>query len=366
MLITCMRPAGAVEAASDAAANDRTAIAIEALSRLQNVDLNTNPKLKEAVLKLLQATRGTPNFVKLVKQFNIPEQQDGLLEVAVAHPKEEAGVDAARLLLQERNSALLQTTLAGTNVTAAVALTEALGNTGEAQTLPLLAPLLADTTKDASLRKQTVRSLARTEKGAETMLEMARQDKLPTDLKFTAAVALAATRWAPIKEQAAQLLPLPQGQDNRPLPPLSQLLQAKGDPAKGANVFTRETSQCATCHRVRGQGGEVGPDLSEIGSKLGKDALFEAILDPSAGISFGYEAFELELKSGDEAFGIITGETPEEISMKDTRGIVTRYQKSEVIARRKMTLSIMPAGLQLTMSNAELVDLVAYLTTLQK
>jgi len=47
------------------------------------------------------------------------------------------------------------------------------------------------------------------------------------------------------------------------------------------------------------------PDLSEIGTKLGKDALLEAILEPSAGISFGFEAFDFALKDGDDAYGLI-------------------------------------------------------------
>src|SRR6059058_5478217 len=46
---------------------DRTAIAIEALSRLKDVDLESNPALKAAVMKVLDSTRGTPNFVKIVQ-----------------------------------------------------------------------------------------------------------------------------------------------------------------------------------------------------------------------------------------------------------------------------------------------------------
>jgi putative heme-binding domain-containing protein len=117
---------------------------------------------------------------------------------------------------------------------------------------------------------------------------------------------------------------------------------------------------------VKGQGVDFGPDLSEIGTKLGKDAIFEAILDPSAGISFGYEAFQLQLKSGDEAFGLLASETADEIAIKAVGGIVTRYKKSEVAKREQMKLSIMPAGLQQNMSAQELVDLIEYLASLKK
>src|SRR5437016_4308414 len=86
-----------------AAEADRAAMAVEALSRLQGVDVNQNPKLKEAVLKLLEKTRGTANFVKLVRQFKLSDQDQGLLEVAVQNPANETGVEAMRMLLANQS-----------------------------------------------------------------------------------------------------------------------------------------------------------------------------------------------------------------------------------------------------------------------
>ena len=100
-------------------------------------------------------------------------------------------------------------------------------------------------------------------------------------------------------------------------------------------------------------------------AKLGKDALYEAILEPSAGISFGYEGWQLFLKNGDEASGLLVSETPDELAIKAVGGIVSRYKKSDVTARTQQRLSLMPADLQKTMSAQDLVDLVEYLTTLK-
>jgi hypothetical protein len=58
---------------------EKTALAVEALSRLQGVDIDANPKLKETILKVLGKIRGTANFVKLVQQFNLSGQNAGLL-----------------------------------------------------------------------------------------------------------------------------------------------------------------------------------------------------------------------------------------------------------------------------------------------
>ena len=59
-------------------------------------------------------------------------------------------------------------------------------------------------------------------------------------------------------------------------------------------------------------------------------------------------------------------DTAEEIAIKDTNGIVTRYKRAEITAMQQMKISIMPAGLQMTMTTQELVDLVEYLAGLKK
>src|SRR6185436_7573374 len=115
----------------------------------------------------------------------------------------------------------------------------------------------------------------------------------------------------------------------------------------------------------KGQGIDFGPNLSEIGSKLAKEALYESILDPSAGISFGYEVWNIELKSGDELYGLIVSETTEELSVKSVGGAVTKCKTVEIARRTKAALSIMPSGLQQNMSAQDLVDLVEYLGSLK-
>jgi putative heme-binding domain-containing protein len=130
--------------------------------------------------------------------------------------------------------------------------------------------------------------------------------------------------------------------------------------------FRRDQTGCIKCHRVGSEGGDIGPALTEVGTKLAKEALYESILDPSAGISFGYEAWQVQLKSGDEAYGLKSSETTDELAIKDTNGIITRYKKTEVASMQQTKTSIMPTGLQLTMTTQDLVDLVEYLSSLKK
>lgn len=352
---------GAAEAGAD-----RIALAVEALTRLEGVDLNASPAIKGRVLQVLDKTRGTPSFVKLVQHFKLPDQNAGLLEVAIAQPSSEGGVEAMRIILANGGTALVRQTLEDTNALAATRTAEALGNTGDKQSVGLLLPVLLDSRRDVALRKQAVRSLARISEGAGELLKLAKEEKLADDLKFTASAELNAVRWPEIKAEAAKILPIAQGQNAAPLPPLSELVKMNGDAANGARIFTNASPGCANCHVVNGRGIELGPNLSEVGTKLGKDALIEAILEPSSGVSFGYEAWSFTLKSGDEVYGLVASETADEVAVKNIGGIITRLKKSDLASRQQSKLSIMPAGLQAAMTTQELVDLVEYLAALKK
>lgn len=342
---------------------DRVATIIEALTRLGPEKVNANPKLKEALDKAIEATRGTPQFVELVRDFGIKNQNPALLEIALRNSRTSAGVEAARLIVENQDWALLRDSLDSTNALRTI---EVLGNTGDNRVVPLLDPVVIDLKRDVSVRKQAVRSLAQIQEGAANLLKLAKEERLPEDLKFTATTELHSVRWPNLKAEAEHLLPLPQGQNAQPLPPMAELMKMKGDPAKGSEVFRRDLVACIKCHQVNAEGIDVGPNLSEIGTKLGKDALYESILDPSAGISFGYEAWQIELKNGDEAFGLIVSETADELTMKAQTGIVTKHKKADVTKREKQKLSIMPAGLQQAMTTQDLVDLVEYLSSLRK
>jgi putative heme-binding domain-containing protein len=349
--------------ASDPPPADRSTVAIEALKRLKGVDLEANPSLKAAVNKVLNTTRGTPQFVELVRELNLKGQGPALLEMAVLHPDQAAGVEACRLLLEQQELDLLKQALGGQN---AAPLAEALGNTGQREAVPLLKPLVLDKRENSAVQQNSVRALAQTAEGANWILDLVARSEWPERLKLTAAKELHNARWPAVKTRADELFPLEPVEGTLPLPPVSKLIKLPGDPTRGAEVFTRESVGCNKCHRVNGQGGEVGPDLSEVGTKLAKEAIYESILDPSAGIAFGYEAWQLQLKNGDDAYGLLADETADEIAIKSQTGIVTRYKKADVATKTKSATSLMPTGLAQTMSRQDLVDLVEYLSSLKK
>ena len=351
-------------------------VALEVLNRLRGSELQSKPEIAAGVQRALQEVKGTSRFVELVRDFKLTGQGEALLALAEQQPNTTAGTEAVRLLLRQRQELLLEKQLAaaqsapgesssGSAVSNAVALAQALGNSGEKETVALLEPLVCDSSAPVPLRRQAVRSLAKTQPGSAALLTLARENKLPEELKLLAGTELSSVRWSALKAEAASLLP-PNSADSKPLPPVAELSKLTGDAGKGAAVYRRDAVGCIKCHQVGTEGTNFGPNLSEIGAKLGKDALYEAILEPSAGISFGYEGWQLLLKNGDDAAGLLVSETPDELAIKAVGGVVTRYKRSDVESRTQQKLSLMPADLQKTMSAQDLVDLVEYLTTLKQ
>jgi putative heme-binding domain-containing protein len=349
---------------SIAADDSRTQVMLEALSRLKGQDLEASPALKNAVLNVLKQVDGKPAAVEIIRDFQLKDQAPALLDFALKNPTNALASDALKTLLSFERSDLLQLPLADDSQ--AALLIEPLGDTGENRIAPLLLPLVTDAKRDVALRRGAVKSLARVHDGAAGLLALAKDDKLPADVKLVTATELSGVRWANLKAEAAQVLPPPAAKGDHALPPTAELLKLAGDAAKGAAIFRRPDINCIGCHKVGAEGTDFGPALTEIGTKLGKDALIESILDPSAGIGFGYEAWQFELKNGDEAFGLIGSETENEVELKVQGTTPHRLKKSDIAKREQQKLSIMPAGLQAALTTQEFVDLIAYLASLKK
>ncbi len=97
-----------------------------------------------------------------------------------------------------------------------------------------------------------------------------------------------------------------------------------------------------------------------------KEAQLEAILNPSAGISFGYEGWQLDMKDGSKQSGIISSKTETDIDLKYPGGNVQHVKTSDVKSMKQMRESMMPEGLHESMSSQELADLIEYLVNLKK
>ena len=139
-----------------------------------------------------------------------------------------------------------------------------------------------------------------------------------------------------------------------------------GDPARGRAAFAGgEGAGCIRCHRVKGEGGEVGPDLSEIGGKYDRAHIIESVLHPSRQVVEGYRVTAVATADGRVRAGIVRGESAEELTLIEPDGTTTRLQKSEVEGRRLTDASPMPDDLVARLKPGEFADLIAYLESLR-
>ncbi|MFN0009053.1 MAG: PVC-type heme-binding CxxCH protein [Planctomycetota bacterium] len=144
-------------------------------------------------------------------------------------------------------------------------------------------------------------------------------------------------------------------------------LEHRGDPARGFKIFrdSRDEAMCIRCHTVYGVGEQVGPDLSDIAARYGREEILASMLEPSQRIAEGYRSTSLELVDGRILFGMVQKETAEEILLHDTNGELQTIDQCDVAERRMLDTSVMPDGLWTTMSKEDLVDLLEWLTTLR-
>ena len=159
---------------------------------------------------------------------------------------------------------------------------------------------------------------------------------------------------------------LPAGQ----LDALAALVQSLNEPAADSNVpgdaaageqFFFGKGQCASCHMVYGRGAPIGPDLSDIAHELTLDEIREALLNPSARITPGYELVTVRLRDGTTVRGFARGRSNFDVRLQDLNGKFHVLQKGQISSVQEEKESLMKP---VKASAAELQNLIAYLSRL--
>ena len=201
------------------------------------------------------------------------------------------------------------------------------------------------------LRREALRTLAHRQGGGKQILDLAEAGKLAVDLKNDATMLVHADSNRRIRDQATKILPLPKTVGGETLPPLGELIRREGNIERGKDVFFRQgTKSCAGCHRVQGKGQSVGPDLSTIGIKYGRDELMRSILSPSDSIGSSYRSLVAALTDGRVITGLPIEDTPERLVIKTSDGQLVSVEPRLIEERRTSDVSLMPEGLSQNMT----------------
>lgn len=141
----------------------------------------------------------------------------------------------------------------------------------------------------------------------------------------------------------------------------AELAPLRGDADAGHEIFLSQKATCYSCHRAVGRGGHVGPDLSKIGKIRSREELLESLIFPSLTIAPEYRSIKASLKNGKTAIGLIVSETPDALVLRTTDLAEVRITRSDIDDLKPSDVSLMPEGLEKTMTRQQLRDLLEFL-----
>lgn len=343
---------------------ERAAVVLPELVLRLDVDAAADPAVARRIADAADRVAGTPAFVDLARRFRLTDQTETLVKLAATPGTNDAlAVNAAAAAIELGGADALTATISGADEPAA-RLLEVLGIRGDKPAVAVLEATIRDQAAPQQRRSAAIRGLARSKHGAERVVALAKAGEISGPLVQAAAAAISACPWGDVRSSAAEVLPLPKARGGSSLPPVADLVKRKGDATAGRVVFAG-TGTCAKCHVVNGEGKAVGPDLSGIGAKLSPVAIYESILAPSAAISHAYETWTAITEDGRSFSGLLVSQTDDGMVIRGADGVDVSLVTADVEELVRQPVSLMPSDLATVLSEQELVDLVAWLTTLK-
>jgi putative heme-binding domain-containing protein len=146
-----------------------------------------------------------------------------------------------------------------------------------------------------------------------------------------------------------------------------------GDATHGKQLFYGDAN-CSLCHMVEGKGGRVGPELTGVGGSRTREAIIDSVRNPSRRLAWGlteptkefpqeYETVTVVTADGKEIKGVALNEDNFSVQMMDASEQIYLLEKDKLRSFQKTRDSIMPAYNTSLLSDKDLEDIVAYLTS---
>jgi len=218
---------------------------------------------------------------------------------------------------------------------------------------------------DPTLLTEAVLVLATTKPGAKLIGERFVAKKLPRDFFPQVTEALKKFADDPVINKlqtevlrGGLLLSLEPGQVEK----IRKLVAEKGDPKKGRELYlTTKILACASCHKMEGVGGNVGPDLTRIWETMTVEKLLEAIIEPGKEIKEGFQTYRVTTTSEQVITGLKIKEDAKEVVIRDANGRDTRVAKTEIDSMQASKVSLMPDNAVAQITYEQFIDLLAFL-----
>ena len=173
-------------------------------------------------------------------------------------------------------------------------------------------------------------------------------------------------RFAKAHEAAAPALAQLKSSDSQVSERVGMLSETlpEGNVQHGKAIFFSNRAACSACHTVNGEGGDAGPDLSQIGAIRRRPDLLEAILYPSSSIVNSFETYSVLTADGRIVQGVIQHTDSRWLVLRDAQRREIMIEPREIEELKRSDTSIMPQGLEANLSSEDLADLLAYLESL--
>jgi putative membrane-bound dehydrogenase-like protein len=313
-----------------------------------------NTSFKTLLPSVLSHLSNTSDYLEIVEKYNLTDQKTKLENILITSTEPKIYSKTASILSSMFGVNVLKDVPADKNLTLGqkAEKIKRLGSVGGEYLSKQL--ILMFQNKNLPIEIRRAATLAMGNYSSDVILwRLMAINKFPSELLPEAKLVLSKTYHNDLKVVFEQKFPVKKSAIKTEH---IDFLTEKGSVEEGKKLYV---TYCASCHKVNSEGVDFGPGLSNIGSKLSKGAIYNAIVNPSQGISFGYEGSLLTMKDGSQIQGIVTSKNASFVMIKYPGSAeLHKIPAANVVKSEILSTSIMPAY---PLQKKEYVDLISFL-----
>ncbi len=331
------------------------------LSHLDDKTVKGSSVAMKKLNKVLDQLKGTNEYVEMIRRYKLPQRNESLLAMALLKPDDNTGRNAVALVMEQGGDAMINKVIVQKDSNA-LKLMRAMAKVGSKDALSMLEGIMNNESYPENMRLQVASGIGQSWNGEEEVVRLLKAKKVPEKFIPPMVNSLANIWRGAIRDTAETFLPASMRTAKKKAPTLAEVNALTANVENGKKVFA---VKCGLCHVAGNEGKDFGPALTQIGAKLPREQLYESIIHPSSGISFGYEGYSFTTKDGTNYAGIVASKSETDIILKYPGGNKQTLKVGDVVKSEQMKQSMMPEGLHNQMTKQELADLVGWLEGLR-